>query len=156
MKLDELEKRIQVMEDIEAIKQLRASYAYSTNPYNWQETLRLFTDDAVADFGPFGRYQGRKELTKYYRDTLPSAVPFQVHMNHNPIIKINGTHATGKWYWEVPATLAETNQAVWISASCYDEYVKVEGQWKFSKISTEWLYFTPYDEGWAKTKMLTP
>ena len=153
MTLEEIEARLGVLEDIEAIKQLRASYAYMSDTYNWQGMLKLFTDDAVADFGSFGRYQGKEELTKFFRDIAPQAVSFLMHMNHNPIIKVKGMTATGKWYWELPATLTEANRAMWQAGAFEDEYVKVDGEWKIKTMLVQYFYFTPFDEGWVKTKM---
>lgn len=34
-----------------------------------------------------------------------------------------------------------------------DEYVKVDGEWKIKTMLVHYFYFTPFDEGWVKTKM---
>ena len=33
-----------------------------------------------------------------------------------------------------------------------EEYVRENGEWKFSFIGTQWKYISPYDEGWAKNR----
>lgn len=156
MAIEELEARIRLLEDIEAIKKLKATYGYLADALNWQGMVNLFTDDAIADFGPMGRYEGKEELTKCLRDIAFPASPFTVHMFHNPIIEVRGEKATGEWYFEVPATHAPPNRvarAAWMAGKYEEQYVKVGGEWKFKMIVAKVYYDTPYDEGWVKTKM---
>ena len=62
-----LEERIQRLEDIEAIKQLKAEYcAYCDDGYNPDGIANLYTEDAVWDGGPFGRYEGRDAIRKLH------------------------------------------------------------------------------------------
>lgn len=153
MALDKLEARIRVLEDIEAIKKLKATYAYLVDTRNWQEFMALFTDDAVSDFGPLGCYEGKAEITRFTRDIILKSYSFMTHMFHNPIIEVKGEKATGEWYFEVPATHTEKNRALWLAGKYEEEYVKVDGEWKFKKVVGRIYYITPYDEGWVKTKM---
>jgi hypothetical protein len=32
-----------------------------------------------------------------------------------------------------------------------DEFKRIDGSWKISAVRFEFHYFTPFDEGWAKT-----
>jgi len=148
-----LEARIKILEDIEAIKKLKATYAYFADTGNWQGMVNLYTDEAVVEFVSMGRYEGKSEITGFFRDMLPRALPFMTHMFHNPVIEVKGEKATGEWYFEVPATHAPTNRAVWMVGKYEEEYVKVSGEWKFKKILAEFYFYTPYDEGWVKTRM---
>ena len=150
MPSEDLEARITVLEDIEAIKKLKARYAYMVDTRNWQEFANLATDDAVWDFGPLGVYQGREEIIRFTRDIILEAHSFMMHMFHNPVIEVKGEKATGEWYFEVPATETEKNRAVWINGKYEEEYVKVGGEWKFKKVVGNIYYNVPYDEGWAK------
>jgi len=152
MTLDELEERFKVFEDIEAIKKLKASYAYFIDTKNPEKAGAMFTDDAVADCGPYGRHEGRIEITKFFK-AFPESYSFYMHMLHNPIIEVKGHEATGQWYFEVPSTNVRENRAIWQSGKYEEEYVKVEGEWKIKKMVVRIYYITPYDEGWAKTKM---
>ena len=54
MSLEDLEKRVRVLEDIEAIKKLKALYcAYCDDSFNIEKLRTLFIEDAVL-----GRRQG--------------------------------------------------------------------------------------------------
>ena len=58
-----LEERIQRLEDIEAIKNLKARYAaVCDDKYNPEEAIKLFTEDAVWDGGEdFGVHKGDRK-----------------------------------------------------------------------------------------------
>lgn len=152
MTLEELEARIKILEDIEAIKKLTSTFSYFTDAGNWQAAVNLFTEDAVLK-SAMGQYKGKAEITKVFRDDTPQAYSFMMHMCHNPVIKVNGEKANGEWYAELPATHAPTNRALWIAVKWEFEYVKVGGEWKIERLVSKPYYFTPYDEGWVKTKM---
>ncbi len=153
MSFEELQSRIGILEDIEAIRKLKANYSYLTDTRDMQEFANLFVDDAVMDFGTLGRYEGKAEVIRFVRDIILETYSFLMHMNHNPIIEVKGEKATGEWYFEVPVTHAPTNRAVWINGKYEEEYVKVGGEWKFKTVVGKIYYNTPYDEGWVKTKM---
>ena len=152
MNLEDLERRLRVLEDIEAIKKLKARYcAYCDNNYDADGIAALFTEDAVWDGGKFGRYEGREAIRTFFRGA-PRIFPFAIHQVMNPIIEVEGEQAKGQWYLFQPATLAEGNQAVWLAARYEEEYVKVESEWKFKRLKVFPSFLTPYDQGWVKKR----
>ena len=74
----------------------------------------------------------------------------------NPIIKVDGDHATGEWKLLQPCTLEspEGPRAMWLAANYHDEYVRTPSGWKFKHLKVESLFFTPHEEGWVKTRVL--
>jgi len=166
MNIEELEARIRVLEDIESIKKLRATYCYLSDagladPKNRDELVSHLTKNAKLDFGkekvdgslpPQSRWEGIEGLKKFFGHVVPSGVSFCMHMVHNPIIEVNGDTATGRWYYEAPATKASNGEAQWMAGAYWDEYVKENGEWKISYQRMEWKYITPYDQGWAKVR----
>lgn len=152
MNLEDLERRLRVLEDIEAIKKLKARYcAYCDNNYDADGIAALFTEDAVWDGGNFGRYEGREAIRTFFRGA-PRIFPFAIHQVMNPIIEVEGEQAKGQWYLFQPATLAEGNQAVWLAARYEEEYVKVGSEWKFKRLKVFPSFLTPYDQGWVKKR----
>ena len=152
MNLEDLERRLRVLEDIETIKKLKARYcAYCDNNYDADGIAALFTEDAVWDGGNFGRYEGREAIRTFFRGA-PRIFPFAIHQVMNPIIEVEGEQAKGQWYLFQPATLAEGNQAVWLAARYEEEYVKVESEWKFKRLKVLPSFLTPYDQGWVKKR----
>jgi hypothetical protein len=159
MKIEDLEARIRVLEDIEAIRKLKATYCYLCDaglgdPRNRNELIAHFTEHAKVDFGlgPASTFEGRDGLEIFFGQVVPGAVSFCMHMVHNPIIEVDGNRATGKWYYEAPTTDSATNRAQWMAGTYEEEYERENGEWKFASIKTKWKYISPYDEGWAKNR----
>jgi len=147
-----IEIRVKVLEEIEAIKRLRYTYCYLCDRREIDELLKLFVEDAQADFHEFGRYVGNAEIAKFFKDIAPSKMTFFVHMVHNPIIDVIDTeHAIGKWYADIPAII--DGEARWICGRYEEEYIKEGENWKFKVLNFFWYYETPFDKGWVKERM---
>jgi len=112
----------------------------------------LFAEDGVGDFGSFGYIDGRDELAKFFK-ALPESLPFRFHTIANPIINIDGDEAKGRWSFRASVTQAPANRACWIAGEYICDFVRVNGEWKFKKVTNRFHYITPFDEGWVKTKM---
>jgi len=156
MNLEELAAKIQVLEDVEAIKRLKATYCYLCDAglddvRNRDELISHFTSNARLDFGygPESMFQDREGLEIFF-SAVPVSVSFCMHMVHNPIIEVNGDKATGRWYFEAPTTDHATGKAQWMAGTYFEEYVREKGEWKIDSIRVDWKYIAPYDEGWAK------
>ena len=147
--LSDLEKRIMVMEDIEAIKKLKAKYFRCVDKKLWEEMETVLTEDAVADYGMgIELLQGRKEIIEFLKKNLDRDSMISVHQGHNPEIEITSdTTARGVWVLNdrlIIQTIATLNGWRYYE----DEYVKVNGEWK--KKSTK---ITNILEEWTQTKI---
>ena len=152
MSLEDLERRVKVIEDIEEIKRLKARYcAYCDDNYNAEAIAGLFTEDAVWDGGIRGRADGREEIRSFFVGAA-KRLPFAIHMVMNPMIEVDGDRATGVWYLFQPCTYAESNQAVWGSARYDEEYVRVNGKWMFKHLTLTSHFWTPFDKGWVEAQ----
>lgn len=155
-----LEERLRVLEDIEAIKKLRATYCYlvdagvAGDASKLDELLDLFTDDARAEYGDYGIYEGKESIRQFFKELIPAVLSYSAHMVHNPVIEVEGDRAKGKWYFEAACTFSMANRATWAQGKYIEEYLKVEGIWKWKSLKVVFDYFTPFDEGWVKTKDL--
>ncbi len=156
MDAEELVRRVQTLEDIEAVKKLKARYcAYCDAGYDADGIASLFTADGVWDGGPFGKYEGQEAICTFFRGAS-KIFPFTLHYVMNPLIEVQGQSATGRWYLLQPATLTEGNQhqAVWLAARYEEEYVKVGGEWKFKHLKVSPAFLTPFDQGWVKQQFV--
>ena len=145
----DLEKRIRVMEDIEAIKKLKAKYFRCVDKKLWEEMETVLTEDAVADYGMgIELLQGRKAIIEFLKKNLDRDSMISVHQGHNPEIEITSdTTAKGVWVLNdrlIIQTIATLNGWRYYE----DEYVKVNGEWK--KKSTK---ITNILEEWTQTKI---
>ena len=147
---ESLEVRVQRLEDAEAVYRLGINYVGSIDSGDWKAVADMFTDDAVAGFGLFGHVEGIKAITEFFRDVVPPNLPYKIHKLHNPIIDVSGDTAKAQWHYEVAATSAPSNRAIWIAGRYTVECVKVKGEWKFKVFEAKDFYVTPYDQGWVK------
>jgi SnoaL-like protein len=49
-----------------------------------------------------------------------------------------------------PFTFRKGNRAVWLAARYEDDYVKINGEWKFKHLRAIGRMSAPYETGWAK------
>ncbi len=136
------------MEDIEAIKNLKAKYFRCVDKKLWEEMETVLTEDAVADYGMgIELLQGRKAIIEFLKKNLGRDSMISVHQGHNPEIEITSdTTARGVWVLNdrlIIQTIATLNGWRYYE----DEYVKVNGEWK--KKSTK---ITNILEEWTQTK----
>jgi ketosteroid isomerase-like protein len=154
MDLADLERRVRVLEDVEAIKTLKARYADACDRgYDADTLASLFTDDAVWESDLFGRYEGREAIRQFYRD-VSADITFAMHYMVNPIIAVDGDEGRGAWHLFQTATFAEDNQAIFGAARYEDRYARVDGEWKFRRVKLISVFWTPYEQGWVKRRFV--
>jgi len=147
-----LEQKVQRLSDIEDIKQLKARYAAACDDdYNADVLASLFTESAIWDGGMFGYAEGREAIRDFFNPEV-SPVPFAIHQISNPQIELSGDVATGKWYLWQPMVLGE--QALWMSATYEDLYVRQGGEWLYQSLKLNVRMLAPYEEGFSKTRIL--
>jgi hypothetical protein len=55
----------------------------------------------------------------------------------NPVITVDGDRATGIWYIMGPWDVTEDNKRTWMTARYDDDYVKVDGEWKYQHLRAD-------------------
>jgi ketosteroid isomerase-like protein len=149
-RLEELERGVRVLEDIEAIRNLKMRYAaYCDDDYNPDGIAQLFVEDAVWESSSLGNFQGRDAIRGFFQGASKT-FSFALHYALNPQIEVHGDTARAKWYGFMPCTLGDGNRAAWLAALENEEYVRENGEWKFKSKTGSVLFTTPFDEGWAK------
>jgi hypothetical protein len=161
-----LEERILRLEDVEAIRRLKAYYGkYADAKYTddhqrrpqaeidtlAREQASVFTEDAIWDngVGPSGILRGREAI---YNNLRLGPWKFAMHHFVSPLIEVDGDKATGRWMLWQTATLAEPDTAVFMSAITNDEYVRTPAGWKMSRMSFTLKYMTRFDRPWSVQK----
>jgi uncharacterized protein (TIGR02246 family) len=89
------------VDDVEAIKQLKARYFRTMDTKDWDGMRAVFTDDVVVDVTDSGGEVvcGADAFIVFLRDTLADVVT--VHHGHMPEIELTSpTTATGVWAME--------------------------------------------------------
>lgn len=151
MDMQELAKKIQTLEDIEAIKQLKYEYALrcdrAINEKDPEPFFEVFTEDAIWDVGAFGRYEGKTAIRAVAFEVLSKQIKFTYHFFTNPLLEVNGDEATGKWYLWAVYTMADGQDMVLVGYED-EKYRKVDGKWLIAECALGADSFAPLKEGW--------
>ena len=151
MSTSDLEKRITVLEDIEAIKQLKARYcAICDDDHNPDKIASVFAEDGIWEGGDFGQARGHAAIRKLF-EGFKKLISFSQHNLMNPIIEVNGDHAKGTWYLLGPLPFARRMTRNGLAGRYEDDYVKINGEWKYKHLRAIIRMHAAYDKGWAKT-----
>jgi hypothetical protein len=132
MTLEELEKRITALEDLEEIKKLHRQYICYLDNLEFDKAVDLFTEDATAEVRQSGVRRGKKEVTEIYnfmakhRTTRDDG-----HFCTQPVISIEGDRAKGFW---IVYILFSKPSIEWVQGRNDCEYVKENGKWKISSL----------------------
>ena len=164
--MNDIESRISEIEDREAIRRLKHFYychcidrAVAGDLASIDETISRFTDDIVADFSGFPLAEGLESVTEFYSKSVPAMLSYSQHHVFNEVIDISGNDATGLWYLNCPIVLTEDGplgrEGPGLIVGRYEEeYVRVDGIWKWRRIIALLDVVNPADELWAGATLL--
>ncbi len=120
------------MDDVEAIKQLKARYFRTMDTKDWAGMRQVFTDDVVMDTTASGGgvVTGADAFLEFLQGTLAGAVT--VHHGHMPEIRLTSpTTAAGIW--------ALQDFIVWPDGTrlhgyghYHETYARVGGEWRIA------------------------
>lgn len=140
--LENLEARIKRLEDIEAIKRVKAKYWWCQDKKLWNEMLDCFTEDAYLQYGTKLKLPSAKTAAQFFEgDSIGRPSTLSVHQGHNAEIDVSMDGTTAKARWEVYVYIIdEQDKKKRLHAGYYeDDFVKQGGKWKIKR-----LLFTPF------------
>lgn len=160
-RLDGMERRLERIEAARAVERLMHGYVHAIDVIKDAEvTAGFFSPDAVwegrGNLAEF-RAEGLDEITEMFRAN-PSMLPFTAHFLTNPVVDVSpaGTEARGRWHALEAATLFDGETAVWLMALYDNDFAKLDGEWRITRIRFEDRIICPYDEGWARVRYVSP
>lgn len=132
MTLEELKRRVKVLEDIEAIRQLHVKYVYLLCEQRWDDMVECFAEDATLELLDQGVAKGKKEISGVFHNVLAERIKCNDgHLVGQPVITVEGDKAEG--YWIIYLFFVEP-EVKWLQGRQDCEYVRVKGEWKFGKV----------------------
>ena len=145
MTLEELEKRLKVLEDIEEIKQMHIDYVLALNHQNFEEMIEYFAEDATMVFQG-GEYQGKEKIAQFFRNMADGQRERKTWKGGqiviHPVISVEGDMAKGYWTWyrimgPPHKFTSEAGLEIMLqtpSPGFYTmEYKRLDGKWKMWK-----------------------
>ncbi len=140
--LDELEARLQALEDIHAITQLKHRYFRHLDHKEWGPLRACFTEDVETHYesGHY-RFEGIEDVMRFLSESLEGLTAggrVALHLGHHPEIELLGpTSARGRWTLHAP--IVETADGCLGSHDSFylDEYRKEGDDWRICRIGYE-------------------
>ncbi len=145
------EQRLQRLEDIEAIRQLKARYcAGCDDDHNPETLLELFWEDAVWEATSNGRFEGQRAIRGFFSDLRASGrIRNSAHNVMNPIIEVDGDRATGHWRLIMLYTANTQPEPSYhrIIGWYREEYRRKRGEWRYQRLFCQVEENAPYPLG---------
>ena len=154
MAASDLERRVETLESVEAIKRLKHQYcAYCDDGYDADGIAGQFAEDGIWDGGDdFGRYEGREAIHAHFT-RVSSQIVFAGHLVMNEIIDVDldNDSARGHWWIIMPATIMMegVKTAVWLLGEYEDHYVRRDGTWLYQTLTVDIHFVKPHKDGWV-------
>jgi hypothetical protein len=140
-----LEKRIEELENVRALRELVDNFSLLADQKEvWKQT-ELFTKDAKVDSYANGTLvsslKGIEQIGKAFESFLANFETVY-HINGQHVVEINGDKAEGTLYCRVDLISSENGKKINnASAVSYkDEYVYEDGQWLIAKRTSNFVW----------------
>lgn len=160
-KVEELEAKVRLADDVEQIKRLQRIYGYYLDNQMHQEIVDLFSDNTesveVANRGVYLGKEGAKRFFLHAQGQLAPPYTMGRHIQMQGIVTVDsgGNTARGRWqclFMSVSShAMPGVPRAIWGYGVYENEYIKEDGKWMFKKLHFNRIFYTPYEDGWLKT-----
>lgn len=132
--LEYMEARLRKLEDVEAIRSLKARYFACCDGKDAAGVRECFAPGSVRiDYGRIGVFENRDQLVEVFETLGCHAHIVEMHHGVNPQIAVrDDSHAHGTWglYYQMFDTCGQTMTQ--LGAYYEDEYRKIGGEWKIA------------------------
>ena len=158
LKIQELEKKVTILEDLEEIKKLQKAYGYYLEHWMYQEIIDCFSDSSDTELNlVVGIFLGKKGVRRYFngmkaRSTDPEMLHQVMQLSGIVDISTDGQSAYGRWFgFGCIAIPVDKGVRQNLSAGVYTvEYIKENGKWKILKIMWNLEIMATPSTGWVK------
>ncbi len=138
----------------EAIRDLTITYCVTVDSGDREGWVGCFTDDAVVDFGPIGRVQGRAAIRDLF-GVIQQVWSFMFHQVCNHRISFAAPdRASGVCYFDYRGVHA--GQA-WVGNGTYeDRFERAAGRWRIAERRATFRLLVPLKTGWGEQQVIIP
>ena len=128
----DLASRVQALEDIEAIKRLKARWWFACDTRDLAGMRACYDeDDFLIDFGFIGEFTDMDAFMEVFESLACHPPHVDMHHGTAPEIEMTGSdNATGRWRMRAELLETETRPVQLMSGYYEDVYARVNGEWK--------------------------
>jgi hypothetical protein len=133
------------MDDVEAIKQLKARYMRAVDTKDWALCREVLADDFAVDTG-FQSNNSAAAVLEYFETRLVADVATVHHVLAPEIELTSATTAKGIWAYEEHARYPDGRRMEGYGYH-HETYEKIDGAWKMKTQRNQWVHkeFTGFD-----------
>lgn len=135
--------RLDRLESIQAIQALRARYHELVNEDEGPKLYELFAPDATVAYGGRPAVHGRDNIKTFF-----ASFPVQTARQfiHNHVVEVDGDR--GRGYSYLDGRPVRDGKSFYVVGRFDDEYVRLEGQWLFQRVTLHVHYMIEAAEHW--------
>ena len=124
--------RVQALEDIEAIKRLKAKWWFACDTRDLSGMRSCYDEDNfLIDFGFIGEFTDMDAFIGVFKSLACHPTHVDMHHGTAPEIEMSGPDtAKGRWRMRFQLLETEQKQVQLMSGYYEDEYARVNGEWK--------------------------
>src|ERR1051326_1754244 len=132
---DNVQKRLQRLEDLDAIRALKARYFFCCDRKDPKGMRACFADGPVhIDYGVVGTFDRADALVKVFTEIGCHDYMVEMHHGMNPQVElVNDTTARGTWSLHYFLINTQTKGLTQLAGYYEDEYKKAGGAWKIAR-----------------------
>jgi hypothetical protein len=158
-RINELEKKVRILQDIEDIKRLQKAYGFYLEHFMIDAIMDLFADR--SDLVLNGAEGGKDDLRKFFKNLSDlSQNPEFLHqaMQLSGIVDVSpdGETAEGRWYslGAVALPAGKGVRPISLNGIYTVEYVRENSKWKINKLKFHPIILASPGEGWVKKERI--
>ena len=147
--IEDQARQLRLFKDLRELQDLHTDYAYFLSAREWEKIVDLFTDDAVAILHRRGRFVGKSEIVRIFKEITQNnrGKGRDGHLALQPRIRVDGDKATAHWLMYImmldPKDGCENK---WMHGRHDVGYVRVDGEWKIDFM----MFVSPWPrEAWS-------
>jgi hypothetical protein len=159
--LDEIERRIGLLEDVTQLERMNSIYGYYLAHLQWDDLTGIFAPTGTIEIAMRGVYVGsasvRRNLNLYGQATDSQFGLQHNHMQFQPVIDVAPDGQGAKMRSRALSIMGQYERyAQWMGGVYENEYVKEDGVWKIKHDQVFNTYFVPYAVGWKSVQARPP
>lgn len=124
-------RRVQRLEDLEALRALKARYLNACDQQDPQLAAGCFAPgEILIDMGHLGQLTSREQFAAVFSELGCHPFVLDLHHGGNPELAfIDDDHATGVWSLDYRNLNTQANTVTFLAVTYHDEYRRLEGEW---------------------------
>jgi hypothetical protein len=137
--------------EVEKVRKVAQLYSHLMDGRDWEALAGLYAEDAVCDWGPYGKLQGRDAIHKQLVAAHPGRLPYDgFHVTTNLWVELTGedtaisrNYLTDMWPAEERGPICHEGwpaNPVILYAIYENDYRKIGQDWKISRSAIQFVW----------------